>query len=241
MPELQIDDLRVEIIRKNIRTLRLTVYAHGGRVRVAAPLRTSDDDIRKMVVARRAWIEKHQTRFEAREKPNTLEYVSGETHFYQGRGYTLHVLMTTGRPHVELQEAAQSLTLWVREGSTPEQRAKVLNAWYRERLKEHLSNMVAYWEPIVGVTVLAWAIKQMKTRWGTCNIRAQRIWLNLELIKRPTHCLEYVVVHEMVHLHERYHNARFWGLMDRFLPGWQLARQQLNQVSLGAAAGPDAC
>ncbi|TGE08198.1 M48 family metallopeptidase [Hymenobacter fodinae] len=241
MPELHIDNLRVEIVRKNIRTLRLTVYAHGGRVRVAAPLRTPDAAIREMVLARRAWIEKHQTRFEAREKPIALEYTSGETHFYQGRGYTLRVLLTSGRPWIELLEAEQTLTLWVREGSTQEQRTKVLNAWYREKLKEQLPAMVRQWSGVVGVPEPAWAIKQMKTRWGTCNISAQRIWLNLELMKRPTHCLEYVVVHELVHLHERYHNARFWGLMDRFLPGWQLARQQLNAVSLGSPTGPDAC
>jgi predicted metal-dependent hydrolase len=241
MSELYIDDLRVEIVRKNIRTLRLTVYAQGGRVRVAAPLRTPDEAIREMVAARRAWIEKHQTRFEARAAPAALAYISGETHLYQGQPYALQVVPAgTGRPRVELHEATQQIWLFVRENSTQEQRAKLLAAWYRERLKERLPALVAYWEPILGVQVKAWAVKQMKTRWGTCNIQARRIWLNLELIKRPPHCLEYVVVHEMVHLLERYHNARFWGFMDRFLPGWPAARQQLNQVSPGHSAGPDA-
>ncbi|SNC66948.1 hypothetical protein SAMN06265337_1784 [Hymenobacter gelipurpurascens] len=241
MPELNIDDLRIEVVRKNIRTLRLTVYAQGGRVRVAAPLRTSDDAIREMVAARRAWIEKHQTKFEARTKPATLEYISGETHWYQGQAYTLDVTVAPGRPRVELHAEEQQLQLFVREISTQEQRAKILAAWYRARLAEQLPGLVAYWEPIIGVRLDAWAIKQMKTRWGTCNIQARRIWLNLELIKRPSHCLEYVVVHELVHLLERYHNARFWGFMDRFLPIWPAARQELNQISLGHYSAPDAC
>lgn len=242
MPELFVDDLRVEVVRKNIRTLRLTVYAQGGRVRVAAPLRTPDEVIREMVASRRAWIEKHQTKFETRSIPAVLAYVSGETHVYQGRSYTLQVApVAAGRPRVELHEEEQQLWLLVRENSTQEQRATLLAAWYRARLKEQLPLLIARWEPVVGVRIDAWAVKQMKTRWGTCNIRARRIWLNLELIKRPPHCLEYVVVHELVHLLERYHNARFWGFMDQFLPSWREARQQLNQVSLGHSAGSDAC
>ncbi|WP_205703430.1 M48 family metallopeptidase [Hymenobacter radiodurans] len=134
----------------------------------------------------------------------------------------------------------QFLELSIPQDASKEQRESVLTAWYRARLKEQLPALLAKWEPVVGKQATAWGVKQMKTRWGTCNIQAKRIWLNLELIKRPPLCLEYVVVHELVHLHERYHNARFWGFMDQFMPDWRTYKAELSQVTLGVAAGSDA-
>ncbi|TGE28584.1 M48 family metallopeptidase [Hymenobacter metallicola] len=232
MPYLLIDDLHIEVVRKNIRSLRLTVYAPDGRVRVAAPLRTADAAIQAFVTTRRAWIRKHQEQFAAREQPAALEYVTGEVHPYQGRAYQLRV--AAGGPaagRVQLREEG-FLDLWIAEASTREQREKALNTWYRARLKEQLPALAARWEPVVGAQANVWAVKQMRTRWGTCSIRAKRIWLNLELIKQPVHCLEYVVVHELVHLHERLHNQRFWGLMDQFMPDWRTAKQALRSVHL---------
>ncbi|PJJ60445.1 M48 family metallopeptidase [Hymenobacter chitinivorans] len=231
MPQLLIDDLRIDVVRKNIRSLRLTVYAPDGRVRVAAPLRTADAAIHAFVTTRRAWIRKHQEQFAAREQPVALEYVAGETHFYQGRPHELRVHEAAGTPRVQLLEEG-FLDLFAPAGSLPEQREKALNAWYRARLKEQLPALAARWEPVVGQRAHEWGIKLMRTRWGTCSIRARRIWLNLELIKQPVHCLEYVVVHELVHLHERLHNARFWGLMDQFMPDWRAAKQALRSVHL---------
>ncbi|UOQ70914.1 M48 family metallopeptidase [Hymenobacter cellulosilyticus] len=231
MPHLLIDDLRIEVVRKNIRSLRLTVYAPDGRVRVAAPLRTADTTIHAFVTTRRAWIRKHQEQFAAREQPVALEYVTGETHFYQGRTYQLRVHEAMGPAKVLLQEEG-FLDLFAPANSQPKQREKVLHAWYRARLKEQLPALAARWEPVVGARANEWGIKLMRTRWGTCSIRARRIWLNLELIKQPVHCLEYVVVHELVHLHERLHNARFWGLMDQFMPDWREAKQALRSVHL---------
>jgi predicted metal-dependent hydrolase len=231
MPHLLIDDLHIEVVRKNIRSLRLTVYAPDGRVRVAAPLRTADTAIHAFVAARRAWIRKHQEQFAAREQPAALALVTGETHLYQGRPYQLRVHAATGPARVALQEEG-FLDLYAPESSTLEQREKALAAWYRARLKEQLPALAARWEPVVGAQANVWAIKQMRTRWGTCSIRARRIWLNLELIKQPVHCLEYVVVHELVHLHERLHNQRFWSLMDQFMPDWREAKQALRSVHL---------
>jgi predicted metal-dependent hydrolase len=240
MPQLQIDDLQVEVVRKNIRTLRLSVHMPDGRVRVSVPLRTTEAAIRELVTARRAWIQKHQTNFAAREQPRQLAYVSGERHAYQGQAYELRVHPSTGPARVVLQDQ-QFLDLYVRPDSTPEQRALVLAGWYRQRLREQLPALLEKWQPVVGAQASSWAIKQMKTRWGTCNIQAKRIWLNLELIKRPLPCLEYVVVHELTHLHERYHNARFWGLMDAFMPDWRQHKAELNRVHLRNNPGADAC
>ncbi|ALD20698.1 M48 family metallopeptidase [Hymenobacter sp. DG25A] len=240
MPQLQIDDLQVEVVRKNIRTLRLSVHMPDGRVRVSVPLRTTEAAIRELVTARRAWIQKHQTNFAAREQPRQLTYVSGERHAYQGQSYELRVHTSTGPARVVLQDQ-QFLNLYVRPDSTTEQRALVLAAWYRQRLREQLPALLEKWQPVVGAQASAWAIKQMKTRWGTCNIQAKRIWLNLELIKRPLPCLEYVVVHELTHLHERYHNARFWGLMDTFMPNWRQHKAELNRVHLRNNPGADEC
>jgi hypothetical protein len=241
MPHLYIDDLQIELIRKNIRSLRLTVYAPDGKVRVAAPLRMPASTIEEFVVARRGWIQKHQAKFAAREQPVALAYVSGETHFYQGKGYVLQVLPTLGRARVVLREELGQLELHLPADSTAAQRAQLLTAWYRARLKAQLPDLLIKWEPIVGRQATSWGVKQMKTRWGTCNIRARRIWLNLELIKRPLPCLEYVVVHELVHLHERLHNARFWGLMDQFMPEWRKHREELKKTAGESLVGLDAC
>ncbi|OON70104.1 M48 family metallopeptidase [Hymenobacter sp. CRA2] len=233
MPHLLIDDVPVELVRKNIRTLRLTVSAPEGHVRVSAPLRLPAAAIFDFVRARRAWIEKHQTRIQARPRPQAVAFVSGETHYYQGRPYELRVHLTAGKPRVALHEAAGCLDLYVPEESTAEARGLVLQAWYRVRLKEQLPALLARWEPVVGAQAAAWGVKQMRTRWGTCNTRARRIWLSLELIKKPVVCLEYVLVHELVHLHERLHNARFWGLMDQFMPDWRQHRTALNATVTG--------
>ncbi|GAB2475140.1 zinc metalloprotease [Hymenobacter qilianensis] len=240
MTHLEIGGFQIELVRKNIRTLRLTVYAPDGKVRVAAPMRMPASTIEDFIIARQVWILKHQAKFAARERPVAHAYVSGETHFYQGQGYELQVLATTGRARVALREELGQLELHLPAESTAAQRQQHLVCWYRAQLKEQVPALLAKWEPVVGKQATTWGVKQMKTRWGTCNIQAKRIWLNLELIKCPPRCLEYVVVHELVHLHERYHNARFWGFMDQFMPDWRTHKAELSQITLGPAAGADA-
>ncbi|RAK69694.1 M48 family metallopeptidase [Hymenobacter edaphi] len=229
---VQIAGLEVELVRKAIRTLRVTVYPPHGRVRVAAPLRLPEANIHAFIEARRAWIEKHRARFATQAPPAELTYSTGETHYYQGRPHQLRVHATEGRPRVELPETGL-LELYAPAASTPAERQQVLARWYRARLKEQLPALLARWEPVVGARAAAWGVKQMRTRWGTCNTRARRIWLSLELIKKPPKCLDYVLVHELTHLHERLHNARFWGLMDQFMPDWRQHKARLNQAVPG--------
>ncbi|SDX39300.1 M48 family metallopeptidase [Hymenobacter psychrophilus] len=239
MPLVQIAGLPIDLVRQRMRSLRLTVYA-GGRIRVSVPLQTPVATIEAFVQARRGWIEQQQQRFAAREPAPQLRYESGETVPYLGQDYELLVSPAAGRAGVLLRPESRQLRLSVPAGSTAAQREALLTAWYRQQIKQLLPALFAQWEPVVGRAAADWGVKQMRTRWGTCNIGARRVWLNLELIKRPLPCLEYVLVHELTHLHERLHNARFWGLMDQFMPDWRTHRAELNRVLLAPTAAPDA-
>lgn len=221
----------VEVVRKNIKNLHLSVYPPHGRVRVSAPLRTTDDAIRLAIIEHLGWIHRQQARFEAQERQSERQMVTGESHYVQGRRYRLKVIEHDGPSAVRLPNT-RTLELWVRPGTDRPRREAVLNQWYRQRLREQLPALIARWEPVIGVRVAEWGIKKMKTRWGTCNIAARRIWINLELAKKPPACLEYIVVHEMVHLLERHHNEQFKAYMDRFLPHWKSYRDMLNQLPL---------
>jgi predicted metal-dependent hydrolase len=176
------------------------------------------------------WIKRQQSKFVVQERQSPREFVSGESHYFQGSHYLLNVIYQPGTPQVILRNK-KYIDLIVRPGSTTAQREQVLENWYRQQLKEMIPPLIAKWEEIIGVKVNEWGVKQMKTKWGTCNIRAKRIWLNLALIKKPEHCLEYVVVHELVHLLERLHNDKFTGYMSKFMPQWRLYKEELNRLS----------
>lgn len=234
MHQITVSDLVVDVVRKEIKNLHLAVYPPDGRVRVAAPMLVDDEAVRLAVIARLPWIRRQQGKFAQQERQSAREYVSGESHYFQGRRYLLNVVYRDGPPQVTVRNNT-TLDLFVRPGSDTAQRERVLLAWYRRQLKQLIPPLVAKWEEIIGVQVSEWRVKQMKTRWGACNPDARRIWLNLELIKKPASCLEYIVVHEMVHLLERRHNDQFVALMDRFMPQWRLLRDELNQAPLGHA------
>lgn len=234
MHQIIVSDLVVDVVRKEIKNLHLAVYPPDGRVRVAAPMLVDDEAVRLAVIARLTWIRRQQGKFAQQERQSAREYVSGESHYFQGRRYLLNVVYRDGPPQVTVRNNT-TLDLFVRPGSDTAQRERVLLAWYRRQLKQLIPPLVAKWEEIIGVQVSEWRVKQMKTRWGACNPDARRIWLNLELIKKPASCLEYIVVHEMVHLLERRHNDQFVALMDRFMPQWRLLRDELNQAPLGYA------
>ena len=228
---LAVGDLEVEVVRKDIKNLHLGVYPPAGRVRVAVPLRVDDEAVRLAVIGKLGWIRRQQAHFAAQQRQSAREMVSGESHYYLGRRYRLRVIEHAAPPHVRLRSAT-TLELAVRPHTDATKRLEILNQWYRRELKRLIPDLIAQWEPIIGVQVAEWGVKRMKTRWGTCNISARRIWINLELAKKPPACLEYIVVHEMVHLLERRHNDRFKALMDRFLPQWRLHKEELNRVPL---------
>ena len=228
---LDIRELTVEVVRKDIKHLHIGVYPPVGRVRVAAPLRFDDEAVRMAVISRLAWIRRKQAGFEQQDRHSQREFVTGESHYFAGRRYRLDVTEADDPPRVHLLNNTR-IGLKVRPDSDRDTREAVVHRWYRQYLRNQLPPLLEKWQPIMGVTVDEVCIKKMKTLWGSCNIEAKRIWLNLELAKKPNVCLVYILVHEMVHLLEREHNDRFRALMDRFLPQWRTYRDELNRVPL---------
>jgi predicted metal-dependent hydrolase len=231
MHRITVNDLVVDVVRKNIKNLHLAVYPPNGRVRVAVPHLVDDEAVRLAVISKLGWIKRQQIKFAEQERQSEREYVSGESHYFQGNRYLLNVVYYDGKPKVAIRNNTK-IDLFVRLGSDTVQRERVMLAWYRKQLKEAVPLLITNWEAILGVRVSEWGVKQMKTKWGTCNIEASRIWLNLELAKKPIGCLEYIIVHELVHLIERHHNDRFTALMDKHLPSWRFAREVLNREPL---------
>jgi predicted metal-dependent hydrolase len=228
---MEVGGVVVQVVRKSIKHLHVGVYPPAGRVRVAAPQHLDEDAVRLAVISRLGWIRHKQKEFAGQDRQSQREVVSGESHYFLGRRYLLDVQECSSRPGVRLMGPA-TMELRVRAGAHRDQRDSVLQRWYRQELRKLLPPLLQKWEPRLGKAVAEVRIRRMKTRWGSCNASAGRIWLNLELIKKPVACLEYVLVHEMVHLHERHHNDRFLEWMDRLLPQWRVRRDELNRAPL---------
>jgi predicted metal-dependent hydrolase len=229
--QITISGLRVDVVRKGIKNLHLGVYPPIGRVRVAAPLAVSDSAVRLAVIGKLGWIKRQRARFEAQPRQSPREMVSGESHYYLGRRYRLRIVKTNQSPKITLRNRT-TLELHVRPKSDAKARQRLLQTWYRDQLRDLIPPLIEKWQAILEVQACEWAIKKMKTKWGACNAQARRLWLNLELAKKPVQCLEYIIVHELVHLIERHHNDRFIALMDKHLPHWRFHRQDLNSRPL---------
>lgn len=221
----------MEVVRKDIKNLHVGVYPPSGRVRVAAPLRLADEAVRLAVISRLGWIRRRQAEFEQQDRQSPREFVTGESHYFLGRRCRLDLVEQDGPSSVSRVNNT-TMQLRVRPGTSRADREVVLQKWYRARLGELLPLLLAKWERKVGVTATEVRIKRMKTRWGSCNAAAGRIWLNLELAKKPPACVEYILVHEMVHLIERHHTDLFREHMDRVMPRWRLRRDELNRAPL---------
>jgi len=228
---IEIRGIEVEIVRKDIKHLHLGVYPPEGRVRVAAPLRLDDDAVRLAVISRLAWIHRKRAEFQGQDRQSRREFMTGESHYFEGRRYRLDVIESTSRTGIRLRDNAW-MEMRVRPDTRRDAREAMLYSWYRVQLRERIPELIAKWEPTIGVTVADWRIRRMKTRWGTCNPQAGRIWLNSELAKKPASCLEYVVVHEMIHLIEPGHGERFRGILDHVMPGWGMRLDELNRGHL---------
>lgn len=222
----------MEVVRKGIKNLHLGVYPPNGRVRVAAPLVVNNEAVRLAVIDKLGWIKRQKAKFSAQPRQSQREMINGESHYFFGQRYRLRVHEVDARARVAVRGISR-LDLFVRSGTNAEQREVVLLQWYREQLKALILPLLEKWHLILGVQASHWGIKKMKTKWGSCNPAARRLWFNLELAKKPVMCLEYIVVHELVHLLERNHTERFTGLMDGFLPNWRMCRETLNGGVLG--------
>ena len=228
---IRVSGIPIEIVRKDIKNLHVGVYPPCGRVRVAAPLRLDGEAIRLAVVSRLGWIRRQQAAFEQQNRQSEREMVTGESHYFGGRRYRLDVVAHDGPASVCLANNT-TIQLRIKAGADAASRKVVLQRWYRQHLRAQVPALLAKWEPRMDINVAEVRIKKMKTRWGSCNAAVRRIWLNLELAKKPTACLEYILVHEMVHLLERHHNERFRELMDALMPTWRSARDELNRAPL---------
>lgn len=228
---LTVGGITVAVVRKPIRSLRFSVQPPDGSVRVSAPVELNDDVVRLAIVNKLSWIKRQREAFAAQPRQSARAMVTGETHYVFGRACRLRVVEHDGPVRIGTPRKGE-IVVHARRGLTSEQRERALHAWYRERLKELVPELVAKWERLLDVKAAAVGIKRMKTRWGTCNTSARRVWLNLELAKKPRRCLEYIVAHELAHLVERTHSARFVALLDRHMPRWQGLRAELNAAPL---------
>lgn len=229
MHQIEISDVTIDVVRKSIKNMHLSVYPPTGRVRIATPLNIDDNAVRLFAISKLAWIKRNQRKFEQQDRQSPRAFAQRESHFFEGRRYLLRVTEVEATPKVILKTKT-FIDLFVRPNTSIEQRQTILNEWYRKHLKNQIPTLIEKWEKILDVTVSDWGVKQMKTKWGTCNIEQKRIWVNLELAKKPVHCLEYIVVHEMIHLLERHHNDRFQAFLDKFLPKWKLYKEELNRL-----------
>lgn|ERR1035437_3785352 len=229
--KILVSGLRVEIVRKDIKNLHLGVYPPSGRVRVAAPLRVSNEAVRLAVIGKLGWIKRQQAKFERQPRQSVREMASGESHYFSGKRYRLRICSAEGPARVEVRSGS-IIELHVRSGASVAARQQALMKWYRQHLTEALPPLLGKWQKRLGVDVATCGIRRMKTKWGTCNPDARRIWINLELAKKSSDCLEYVVLHELVHLVVRRHDDHFLALMDKHLPRWRALRAQLNDLPL---------
>jgi predicted metal-dependent hydrolase len=230
MRYMEVGSLKVRVIRKDIKNIHLAVYPPNGAIRLSSPRNVKDDTLRLFVVSKIGWIRKQQRRFQRQDREGVKEYVERESHYYLGKRYLLKVVEKNTVPAVSISN--KYIVMQVRPGATPEKRQEILDQWYRGQLKEVLSPLIDKWEKKIGVKSAGWSVRKMRTKWGTCNTDSKKISFNLELVKKPIECIEFVVVHELVHLRERRHNEQFAALMVRVLGNWNVLRRKLNLLPL---------
>ena len=228
MPQIELGNIIIDVEQKDIKNIHLSVYPPNGKVKIAAPERMDLDTIRVFAINKLKWIKQQQQIFKNQERESPREYLTKESHYFQGKRYLLKIIEQDTKPKVVLKHS--KIELYIRPNTSTVKRKEVLDEWYRAEMKKIVPKMIEKWEKIIGVKASEFGIKKMRTKWGTCNIEAKRIWLNLELAKKPLECLEYIITHELVHLLERSHNDRFIAYMNQFMPKWRFYRDELNRL-----------
>ena len=231
--QVRLGDIAVDVVRKDIKNVHLSVHPPTGKVRIAAPSRMSLDTIRVFAISKLTWIRKQQRKLQEQERETPREYVDRESHYLWGKRYLLKIIEVDAAPSVELKH--NRMVLSVRPGTDEPKRRAIIDEWYRDQLKKAVPPLIAKWESQLRVRVARFFVQRMKTKWGSCNAQRRAIRLNAELAKKPRECLEYIVVHEMLHFSERRHNEGFTRLLDEYLPRWQARRSELNAAPLAHA------
>jgi len=228
MQQIQLGNIHIEVEKKDIKNIHLSVYPPHGAVRIAAPTRMDLDTIRVFALNKLKWIKKQQASFENQDRETPREFLTKESHYYKGERYLLKVVEVNEKPKITIKH--KTLVLQIRPNTSTQKRKEILDDWYRNEMKQTIPELLKKWEQRIGVQANDFRIKIMRTKWGSCNIEAKRIWLNLELAKKPIECLEYIIVHELVHLLERNHNTRFVSYMNHYMPQWRHYREELNKL-----------
>ncbi len=225
---IQLGDVTVNVVMKDIKNVHLSVHPPTGRVTISAPSRMSMDTVRVFAISKLGWIRRQQVKIREQERETPREYLDRESHYVWGKRYLLKVTECERTPSVELKH--NRMLLSVRPGTDDSKREAIMEDWYRGQVRQAVPTIVEKWERLIGVKVERIFIQHMKTKWGSCNPVAKNIRLNTDLAKKPHECLEYLVVHELVHMLEPTHNARFIELMDKFMPKWRFFREHMNHL-----------
>jgi len=228
---IELGNFEIEVIKKDIKNLHISVHPPHGKVRVAAPLILSDESIKTAILSRFKWIRKHQKNFETAARQSKRQYISGESIYFLGKRYLLKVEKTDEKPSVLIKNK-KYIVLSVNDIKSVEYKTKVMNNWYREELKKELDKIIPKYEKKLGVDLSKYTIRKMKTKWGSCNPNKKAITLNLELAKKPIKSTEYIVCHELIHFFELHHNDKFNRYMEKYIPNWRTIRYELNRFPL---------
>ncbi|MCD4794907.1 MAG: M48 family metallopeptidase [Bacteroidales bacterium] len=228
MQTIELGKIIIDVEQKDIKNIHLSVYPPVGKVKISAPHRMDLDTIRVFAISKLSWIKKQQEHLRNQNRETPREYLTRETHYFRGESYLMKIIEQDSSPKVVLKH--KEIELYIRPNTNTEKKKQVLDDWYRAELKKIIPEMIKKWEKVIGVKTNDFGIKKMRTKWGSCNIEAKRIWLNLELARKPVECLEYIIVHELVHLLERTHNDTFIKYMDKFMPKWRFHREELNRL-----------
>lgn len=228
---ITVSALDIIIERKDIKNLHIGVYPPNGKIRVAAPLRIDNEAVRLAVISKLSWIKRQREAFLNQPRQSKREMISGESHYLFGKRHLLDVMHTNGKH--EIIKNHSKLELHVKENTTVENKQKVLDDFYRQNLKIQIEKQISKWQKILDVAISSWKIQKMKTKWGSCNTKDRRLLFNLELAKVPTECIEYIVVHEILHLKERYHNDNFKSMMDKYIGDWKSRKERLKLCKIG--------
>ncbi len=226
--KIRILDIAVEVVKKDIKNMHLSVYPDG-KVRISAPKDLNDEAIRLYVIGKMRWIKNHQKNFAKQLRETPREYITGESHYFEGHRYLIKVIERYGKHEIKIKNK-KYLELYVNPNTTREGKEKVFNEWYRKHLKKIIPELIRKWETILGVYSQNWEVKKMRTKWGSCKIESKKIIINLELAKKPRHCLEYIILHELIHLMERRHNDNFKACLDKYMPNWRTVKYELDSL-----------
>lgn len=226
---LQVNNVDIDVVKKNIKNIHLAVYPPDAKVRISAPFGYDDETIKLFAVSKWAWIKDNIETVKNQTRIPPKDYISGESHYLFGKRYMLKVV--EGKKSSIDKEGVNKLIMTVRKNATKDSKKRLMESWYRKQLTDKLNVLIPKWEETTGLQISSWQIKKMKTRWGSCNIARRSINLNLELAKRQPKEIEYVILHELSHLVERTHNQRFIAHVEKFMPNWKLYRKDLNSLT----------